>query len=157
MSSAVNNQSNMPEEFVSNHREIFKSAVLRALKLRQVRDVVTVPYNPGTDTQEYSEYFNCKYRDADKASERLGFAVGILYNALVGNAAYGGKKVVTDLFAGDNLKFNIVYNAGVGDNPADDTPGWVSFRFHFESSDKVPASLSLSSPGFTETLAKAAA
>ena len=136
-----------PLEIVKDADKAFIDAVLKNLKLEAVRGVITVPLPTEARFPEYDEYAD--YRNVTSVGlfdsvRELGSGVATLYNALITNATHSKQhKVVTDLFAGKNLKFNVVLNDGpyVAD-PAGPIEGWVSFRFHFKSSNDRPESLS---------------
>jgi hypothetical protein len=141
----------------------FETAVLKVLKLDLIRKVYTIPvpkasatlqfwepkrsYTPGIkiengpevkylDVDEFADWANLTVSDAVEKATMLGHGCGVLYNCLVNNALRTKEhKIVFDLF-NNNLKFNYVHNAepSVAD-PMGIIPGWVSFRFHFYSSD----------------------
>ena len=135
------------KDLIASADKKFFESVLKNLKIEAVRKVITVPLPKGASFPEYDEYAdyrNLSILSASEAAEQLGSGVATLYNALIQNAVHSKQhKVVTDLFENNNLKFNIVINdqPSVAD-PAALIKGWVSFRFHFKSSNERPESLS---------------
>lgn len=135
------------KDLLASSNKTFYEAVLKNLKIEAIRRVITTPLPKNAGFPEYDEYAD--YRDLsilsmDQAAEQLGSGVATLYNALISNAVHSRQhKVVTDLFENNNLRFNAVINdtPSVAD-PAALIKGWVSFRFHFKSSNERPESLS---------------
>lgn len=137
---------NMKEQ-VKIVNDVFIESVLKNLKMELVRKVITVPVVSGKGFPAYDEYADYRNVNSDNVLEKakeLGSGLATLYNALIQNAVNTKEhKIVTDLFANGNLRFNHVMNnePSVAD-PAGVLPGWLSFRFYFKSSNERPESLS---------------
>ncbi len=130
----------------------FQESVIRHLKIEEVRRFITVPVPDhrchtlqmisGQDSsiaviQEYSDYLNVTDEDVIERAKILGAGCAILYNALLRNVRFTfGQNVVIDLLENKNLKFSYAVNTepSVSD-PCCVIPGWISFRFHFASSN----------------------
>jgi hypothetical protein len=95
------------------------------------------PYGKDSKTlvlEEYSDWYELQIGDnMEEVAQKLGFAAGSVFNALVNNAMrkHGWGVTVVDPLV-KNLKFTCVVNDGPTINdPTGMIPGWLAFRFYF--------------------------
>lgn len=134
-------------------RFAFMDSLIQHLKIEEIRKFITVPvpeqlnsfislHAYGQDTnvvqiEEYADYLNVTGDNVVEKAKTLGAGCAILYNALLKNARLVKQhNTVIDLLENKNLKFNFVGNGepSVAD-PCALISGWISFRFHFASSN----------------------
>jgi hypothetical protein len=133
-------------------RWAFMESLIQHLNIEGIRKVITVPAPESKDRfislaygqdanvvqiEEYADYLNVTETNVVDKARILGAGCAILYNAVLKNARLVKQhNTVIDLLENKNLKFNFVLNAepSVAD-PLAMTPGWISFRFRFASSN----------------------
>ena len=153
------------EVLESEVRLAFMDSLVQHLKIEEVRKFITVSvpeqlnrfislYAYGQNTnvvqiEEYADYMNVTEDNVVEKAKTLGAGCAILYNALLKNARLVKQhNTVIDLLENKNLKFNFVlYGEPSVADPCALIPGWISFRFHFASSN-IAASIK---PGVTLT------
>ena len=151
------------EVLESEVRLAFMDSLVQHLKIEEVRKFITVSvpeqlnrfislyaYGQNTNvvqTEEYADYMNVTEDNVVEKAKTLGAGCAILYNALLKNARLVKQhNTVIDLLENKNLKFNFVlYGEPSVADPCALIPGWISFRFHFASSN-IAASIK---PGVT--------
>jgi hypothetical protein len=135
-------------------RLAFMDSVIRHLRIEEIRKFITVPrpsqnagvmqmyaYGSAFSTvapiHEYADYLNVTETNAVEKARILGAGCAILYNALIKDVRLTLQhNTVVDLLENENLKFNFVLNAEPSAaDPWNLIPGWISFRFHFASSN----------------------
>ena len=153
------------EVLESEVRLAFMDSIVQHLKIEEIRKFITVSvpeqlnrfislYAYGQNTnvvqiEEYADYMNVTEDNVVEKAKTLGAGCAILYNALLKNARLVKQhNTVIDLLENKNLKFNFVlYGEPSVADPCALIPGWISFRFHFASSN-IAASIK---PGVTLT------
>ena len=153
------------EVLESEVRLAFMDSLVQHLKIEEIRKFITVSvpeqlnrfislYAYGQNTnvvqiEEYADYMNVTEDNVVEKAKTLGAGCAILYNALLKNARLVKQhNTVIDLLENKNLKFNFVlYGEPSVADPCALIPGWISFRFHFASSN-IAASIK---PGVTLT------